>query len=142
MNVQLIDAGSGAHVWADRFETDRQNLAEAQSEITGRLAQSLNLELVRDVGRRIEQEKAAHPDAQDLVMRGWAFYHRPRSAAGTQEAQRAFEQALEINPRSVDARVGIAAVLLVNLVGNFAPRSNSSFARDSARVEQLLLEID
>jgi len=140
VNVQLIDAETGAHVWADRFETDRRNLAEAQSEITGRLAQSLNLELVRDVGRRIEQEKAAHPDAQDLVMRGWALYHRPRSAAGTQEAQRAFEQALQIDPRSVDARVGIAAVLLVNLVGNFAPRSNSSLPRDSARTEQLLLE--
>jgi adenylate cyclase len=140
VNVQLIDGESGAHVWADRFETDRRNLAEAQSEITGRLAQSLNLELVRDVGRRIEREKTVDPNAQDLVMRGWAWYHRPRSAASTHEAQRAFERALEIHPRSVDARVGIAAVLLVNLVGNFSPRSNSSSERDSARAEQLLLE--
>src|SRR5207237_4549761 len=140
MNVQLIDAETGAHVWADRFDTNRANLAEAQSEITGRLAQTLNAELVRDVGRRIEQEKATDPDAQDLVMRGWALYHRPRSAAATQEAQRAFERALEINPCSVDAKVGNAAILLVNLVGNFAPRSNSSFERDSARAEQLLLE--
>jgi adenylate cyclase len=140
VNVQLIDAESGAHVWADRFETDRRDLADAQSEITGRLAQSLNLELVRDVGRRIEREKAVNPDAQDLVMRGWALYHRPRSAAATLEAQRAFERALEIDPRSVDARVGIAAVLLVNLVGNFAPRADSSFEQDSARAEQSLLE--
>src|SRR5690348_9657172 len=36
VNVQLIDAESGAHVWADRFETNRRNLAEAKSEITGR----------------------------------------------------------------------------------------------------------
>src|SRR6202040_1416280 len=79
VNVQLIDAETGAHIWADRFETDRRNLAEAQREITGRLAQSLNLELVRDVGRRIEQEKAPHPDAQKLVMRGRPLYHRPRS---------------------------------------------------------------
>ena len=70
VNVQLIDAESGAHVWADRFETDRRNLVEAQDEITGRLAQTLNLELVKDVGRRIEREKAVNPDAQDLVMRG------------------------------------------------------------------------
>ena len=124
----------------NRFETDRRNLVEAQGEITGRLAQTLNIELVRDVGRRIEREKAVNPDAQDLVMRGWALYHRPRSAAATQEAQRAFEQALEIDPRSVDARVGIAAVLLVNLVGNFAPRPKSSLARDTARAEQLLLD--
>jgi adenylate cyclase len=140
VNVQLIDTEGGAHVWADRFETELANLAEAQRDITGRLAQSLNLELVRDVGRRIEQEKGVNPDAQDLVMRGWAWFHRPRSAAATQEARRDFERALEIDPHSIDARVGIARVLLVGLVGNFAPRPDSSFERDGARAEQLLLE--
>jgi tetratricopeptide (TPR) repeat protein len=60
--------------------------------------------------------------------------------AATEEARRAFERALEIDPRSVDAKVGIAMVLLVNLVGNFAPRPDGSFERDSASTEQLLLE--
>jgi TolB-like protein len=45
VNVQLIDADTGAHVWADRFDTDRTNLEEAQSEITGRLASLLILSL-------------------------------------------------------------------------------------------------
>jgi len=116
VNVQLIDAESGAHVWADRLETDRRKLAKAQGEITGRLAQSLDLELIKDVGRRIEQEQAVDPDARDLVMRGWAWYHRSRSTAGTQEAQQAFERALEIDPHSIDARIGVARTLLVNLV--------------------------
>ena len=140
VDVQLIDAESGAHVWADRFETDRQNLADAQREIVGRLAQTLNLELVGDIGRRIEREQAVDPDARDLVMRGWSLYHRLRSVASTQEARRAFERALELDPHSVDARIGIANVLLVNLVGNFAPRSHGSFEQDSVRTELLLLE--
>jgi len=38
VNVQLIDTESGAHIWADRFDTDLADLAEAQDEITGRLA--------------------------------------------------------------------------------------------------------
>jgi len=38
VNVQLIDTDSGAHIWADRFDTDLADLAEAQDEITGRLA--------------------------------------------------------------------------------------------------------
>ena len=80
VNVQLIDAESGAHVWADRFETNRRNLAGAKSEITGRLTRTLNLELVQDAGRRIEQEKAVDPDVRDLVMRGWALLYRPQSA--------------------------------------------------------------
>ncbi len=38
VNAQLIDAEGGAHLWADRFDTDRANLPEAQSDITSRLA--------------------------------------------------------------------------------------------------------
>src|SRR6201988_3428264 len=47
VNVQLIDADSGAHLWADRFDTARANLPQTQSDITGRIARTLNLELVR-----------------------------------------------------------------------------------------------
>ena len=83
VNVQLIDAESGAHLWADRFDTDRANLAEAQSEITGRLAWTLNLELLSDASRRIEHENAVNPDARDLVMRGWAWWYGPQSPKTT-----------------------------------------------------------
>jgi adenylate cyclase len=41
VNVQLVDAESGAHLWADRFDTSRANLDQAQDEITGRLAHTL-----------------------------------------------------------------------------------------------------
>jgi TolB-like protein len=100
VNARLIDTESGAHLWADRFDTDRANLAEAQSEITGRLAWALNIELLSDASRRIERENAVNPDARDLVMRGWASWYRPASLANGQEALRAFERALEIDPRS------------------------------------------
>ena len=55
VNVQLIDAETGAHLWADRFDTDRTNLTVAQNEITGRLARTLNLELFEAASRRIER---------------------------------------------------------------------------------------
>jgi len=116
VNVQLIDAEAGAHVWADRFDTDRRNLAEAQDQIIGRLARSLNIELMRDAGRRVEQERAADPDARDVVMRGWALFWGGGSFV-YQAALREFEQALRIDPRSIDARLGIARVL-VSVVGD------------------------
>jgi TolB-like protein len=62
LNVQLIDADSGAHLWADRFETDRANLAQAQDDITGRLAQTLNLEMVEAAASRIDG--MVDPDAR------------------------------------------------------------------------------
>jgi adenylate cyclase len=137
VNVQLIDAVTGAHIWADRFERDRRNLAVAHAEITSRLAQTLNLELVKDVGRRIQEEKQADPDARDLVMQGWYWLHRPRSAAATEEAQRAFERALAIDPHSVDARIGLARALTVWLVGTVEPRP---LGTEMALAERLLLE--
>jgi adenylate cyclase len=75
VNVQLIKTETGAHIWADRFETDNADLAESQDAITGRLAQTLNLELIEAAGRRIEEERVVDPDSRDLVMRGWAWYY-------------------------------------------------------------------
>jgi len=135
-NVQLIDAETGAHLWADRFDTNRSSLAEAQSEITGRLARSINVELVRDVGRRIEQEKEVDPDARDLVMRGWAQWHRPVSLENRREAQRTFEQALAHDPRSVDARIGLAIVLVQLVLDGWS----GGIQQDESRAEQLLFD--
>jgi len=135
VNAQLVDAETGAHLWAERFDTNRQNLPEAQNEITGRFARTLHLELGEAVGRRIEQEKVVDPDARDFVMRGWASFYRPFSAANRREAQRAFEQALEIDPRSVDAKIGIALVLANNVSDGWS----GSVEQDKARAEQLLL---
>jgi TolB-like protein/class 3 adenylate cyclase/Tfp pilus assembly protein PilF len=137
VTVQLIDAETGAHVWADRFDVDRINLVEAQDAITGRLARTLNCELVADVGRRIEQENAVDPDARDLVMRGWAWFYRPCSIAGLQEAQRLFERAREIDPGSVDAMIGIARVMASRAANGLS----TSLQQDVAAAEELLLEV-
>jgi adenylate cyclase len=137
VNVQLIDAESGAHVWADRFDTDRRNLAEAQSEITGRLARTLNLELVQAVGRQIEQERSVNPDAADLIMRGWALYQRTQVASSRAAARRDFERALELDANSYDARLGIAASLVVDLSGGYS----TELAADEATAEKLLGEL-
>jgi adenylate cyclase len=136
VNVQLINVETGAHVWADRFETDRASLLEAQDEITGRLARMLNLELVRDASHRIEQEKAVHPEARDFVMRGWAALSKPTSLSTWPEAQRLFERALEIDARSLDAKVGIARALGSNVADGWS----NSVRQDLARAEQFLLE--
>jgi adenylate cyclase len=136
VNVQLIDTDTGAHVWADRFETDRRNLVEAQSNITGRLARTLNLELVQAVGRRLEQERAADPDARDLAMRAAATFQRAPGVANRKEAQRDFERALAIDPNLVEAKIGLATVLVVNLAdgGSEVPEA------EEAQAETLLTD--
>ena len=138
VNVQLIDAESGAHVWADQFGASRANLPAAQNHITGRLAQTLNSKLLQAAASRIEAEGAVNPDARDLVMRGWVVHDRPYSIANRQEARRLFERALALDPRSVDARTGLARVLVANVAEGWS----ISIEQDKLRAEQLLLEAD
>jgi adenylate cyclase len=115
VNVQLIDAQNGAHVWADRFEIDRRDLAKAQNAITGRIAGTLHAELTAAAGNQIDREGAVDPDARDLVMRGWAWLYRPVTLETMQQAERAFGQALAMDSRSIGARTGIARVLTNNI---------------------------
>jgi TolB-like protein len=126
VNVQLLDAGSGASLWADRFDTDRASFGEAQNEITGRLARMLNLQLMAAAARRIERHRLVDPDARDLVMRGWAAYYGPKSVATTGEARRFFEHALEIDPQSVDAMTGLALNLVHGLGALLLKRMRSA----------------
>jgi TolB-like protein/DNA-binding winged helix-turn-helix (wHTH) protein/Flp pilus assembly protein TadD len=138
INVQLIDAETGAYLWADRFETDRTDLAETQNEITGRLARTLNVELIEAASRRIKWENVADPDARDFAMRAWARLLRgPLSAATTQEALQFAERALEIDPGLVEAKLGIAAMLDGRLTNGWS----SSVEEDQAREERLLREV-
>jgi adenylate cyclase len=135
INVQLIDAEKGGHLWAERFDANCGNLAEAEDEITVRLAQNLSLELIADVGRRIEHQRSADLDVRDLVMRGRALFNRPYSAETLREAQEAYERALEKDSGSIDAKVGVAAVLLTKMANAWS----TSREQDAARAEQLLV---
>jgi len=142
VNVQLIDADSGGHLWADRLDTDRCDLAAAQREITGRLARTLNLELIEDIARHIGQENRTDCDPQDLVMLGEAEWRRwqgstaRRLTQSLQAAQRYFERALAKDPRSIDARIGIAKVLVSCLLFGWSAPDQ----QDGARAGELLLE--
>src|SRR5215472_209299 len=136
LNVQLTDAESGAHLWADRFDTDCGDLAWAQSETTGRLARTISFKLVEAQGLSIEREGALDPHPQDLLIRGWAALVRPISAETLQEALRTFERVLEIDANSVAAKVGLAYSLSCNIADGWS----TSVQQDEARAEQLLLE--
>jgi tetratricopeptide (TPR) repeat protein len=69
-------------------------------------------------------------------MRGWALWYRGASGSNWEEAQRAFERALEIDPGSIDGRIGIALILASKVDAGFS----NSVQQDESRAEKLLLE--
>src|SRR5437868_4365439 len=137
VNVQLIEAANGAQLRAERFEATNSDLDEAQEEIVSRLAHTLNRELVVAEFGHIERQQKLHPDARDLIMRGWAWWHRPTTTPARQEARRAFEQALAMEPDSIGAKIGLAATVTQIMVEG----SSSSFSKDEALAERLFRDV-
>jgi adenylate cyclase len=115
VNAQLIDAGSGAHLWADRFEEDVADLFKLQDQVVARLTNSLGYELVRTEAEKVARSKS--PDAVDLAMRGWALVWQEQEQQRTKEnnnaAEALFEQALKIDPNETDALAGDAYAYLL-----------------------------
>jgi adenylate cyclase len=112
VNVQLVDAETGAHLWADRFDRDTGDLFGLQNEITGRIARSLQFELtIAEAGSLTE-----HPDALAYILRARALWWKPISKE-YDEAVSLLERALALDPRAVEAQIWFA-LMLINRVIN------------------------
>ncbi len=130
INVQLVDAETGAHLWADRFDRDAQELLALESEITGRISRSVRSRMVAAEAGRM----TAHPDAQDYILRGRAALAKPVGHAASDEAIGFFEMALVLDPVAVRAQVGLASALISRVLDEFS----TAPATDLQRAEGLL----
>lgn len=106
INVQLIDAETDNHLWAERFDKPVADLFDMQDEIVARLANALNAEMIAAEARRAE--RSPDPDAMDLNFQGFAWSYR--GVEHMSEARSFFERALAIDHESVGALVGLAIV--------------------------------
>ena len=108
VNVQLVDAETGQHLWAERFEKTVADLFDMQDEIVSRLANALNAQLIGAEARRAE--RSMNPDATDLVFQGFAWTYKGPTPEHMVNARGFFERALAIDPKSIGALVGMARV--------------------------------
>jgi TolB-like protein/Flp pilus assembly protein TadD len=108
VNVQLIDAEAGNHLWAERFDKPVADLFDVQDEIVSRLANTLDSELIAAEARRAE--RSPHPDSMDFVFQGRAWWNKGLTPDYMARARAFFEQALALDPGSIEAMVGLAMV--------------------------------
>ncbi len=107
VNVQLVDAETGSHLWAERFDKPLTDLFDMQDEIVGRLANALSAQLVAVQARRAEQ--APNPNSMDLYFQGLSWFDRGRTPNHIAQARRFFDRALAADADNVDALIGSAA---------------------------------
>ena len=106
VNVQLIDAETGTHLWAERFDKPLADLFDMQDEIVARLAMQLDAELVAAEARA--RRTSAAPDSMDLYFQGTACWHKGQSPEILSQARGYFERALARDPGNVEALLGAA----------------------------------
>jgi TolB-like protein/class 3 adenylate cyclase/Flp pilus assembly protein TadD len=133
VNAQLINAETDAHLWAERFDSDAVDLFALQNEITSRIANTLNLELVAAEAAR----PTDNPDALDYILRGRAARLKPNSPDVYAEAISLFERALALDPQSVEAQIQLAD----SLVGRVLDEMTDSAAVDLARADGLVGQV-
>jgi adenylate cyclase len=105
-NIQLVDATSSEQIWGDRFENQFVDLDGLENAITGRIAASLNVQLIRAEGRRAEQ--APQPDALDLRLRATSLFYSSVAPENTLATRRLLQRSVALDPGSAEtwARLG------------------------------------
>ena len=139
VNVQLIDAETVNHLWAERFDKPFADLLDMQDEIVARLAGALNGQLVAAEARRAE--KAPNPDSMDFYFQGLAWFNKGITPGNIAQARSFFDFALSADPGNVDALVGSAGADVVEGALLFTTDRVAAFAAAEAKLTKALSSV-
>ena len=134
VNVQLINAETDAHVWAERFDRGIDDLFALQSEITSHIAVALNLALI---GAEVTRP-TTNLDALDYILRGRAAMDKPPTRDNRAEVIGFFERALALDPHSVEAQSWLANALMDRVLSGMSDTAVADIARAEMLTEQAL----
>jgi TolB-like protein/class 3 adenylate cyclase len=136
VNVQLVDAETSSHLWAERFDKPLADLFDMQDEIVGRLANTLSDQLAAVEARRAEQ--APNPDSMDLFFQGLSWIHRGRTQHHIAQARGFFDRALAADPENVHALVSSAGAEIADGGNSFVPNPATAFAAAELKLTRAL----
>jgi TolB-like protein/class 3 adenylate cyclase len=139
VNVQLIDAETGNHLWAERFDKPLADLFDMQDEIVARLANTLNAQLVAVEARRAQQTPI--PNSMDLYFQGMAWLNRGRTPENVAQARGFFDRALAADPDNVDALIGSANADVSSGAHLFVTDRVVAFAAAEAKLTKALSSV-
>ena len=108
VNAQLIDATTGGHVWADRYDGDLKNIFAFQDKVTRNVVTALAVELTKDDRERVARRGTENTQAYDVFLKGWQHYLR-QTPEDFRAAVVQFKKAAELDPSYGRAYAALAA---------------------------------
>jgi TolB-like protein/class 3 adenylate cyclase len=139
VNVQLIDAETGNHLWAERFDKPLADLFDMQDEIVSRLANALNAQLVAVEARRAEQ--APTPDSMDLYFQGLAWFNKGLTPDHIVRARSFYDRALAVDHDNVEALIGSAATDVADGGNSYVTDSMAALAAAEKKLTNALSSV-
>ena len=107
ITAQLVDATTGYHVWAERYDREIRDIFALQDEVTREIVRALAVKLAEGEQGRIARVPTGNLEAYDLVLRG-TEERRRTTREGNAEARRLFVKALDLDPEYARAYVGLS----------------------------------
>ena len=107
VNAQLIDARTGVHLWAERYDREMQDVLDVQDEIAVRIVGALEVKLTEEEKQRTARRYTNSADAYDAFLRGQDHYVRYTREDNLQ-AQAAYQRALDLDPEFARAYSALA----------------------------------
>jgi adenylate cyclase len=125
ISAQLIDAITGSHVWAERYDRELKDVFAVQDEITEAIVASVYPELLQSEQARAARKEPTSLDAWENVQRGW--WHFLRNVKSDNAKARAFfERASELDPQFARAYFSLALTHYADLINEWTPSRDRS----------------
>jgi len=122
VNVQLINALTDAHLWADTYDRKLLDIFSVESDIAKTIADTLQAKLSGSEKTAISKKPTANPEAYELYLKARFFWNK-RTGADLKTAAQYFERAVTADPSYGSAYAGLAqSYLLIPVFGAGAPR--------------------
>ena len=107
ITAQLVDAGTGYHIWAERYDREVGDIFAVQDEVTQHIVRALAVKLSENEKVRLGRAPTGIPEAYDLVLRGHEARRRT-TREGNAEARQLFVKALDVDPGYASAYAGLS----------------------------------
>ena len=107
ITAQLIDAASGGHLWAERFDRDLTDIFAVQDDVTQHIVGALAVNLTVDERQRLSSEHTRNPEAYDCFLRGRELWHGLTEATNI-AARDLLLRAIELDPKFAAAHAFLA----------------------------------
>ena len=137
---QLIEAATGAHIWADRIDGALEDVFELQDEVTQRVVGAIEPSITQAEINRAQEKATSNLDAYDLYLKALAV-HYSQTPADIEEALRLIDRAIEIDPNYSWAKAFAAYIHAFKVTQGWVKRTDQETGRKLAR-EAIVLSRD